>query len=44
MTKQTLVIAIFIALLLLWAAETLGMHKTRRLLNGALDVGMRLLD
>lgn len=44
MSKRTLVIAIFIALILLWAAETLQMNKTKRLLSGALDIGMQLLD
>lgn len=44
MSKQTLIIAIFIALLLLWIAETLEMRKTKRLLNGAVDIGLRLLD
>lgn len=44
MSKQTLIIAILIALILLWAAETLNMKKTKRLLSGALDIGMHLLD
>lgn len=44
MSKETLVIAIFIAMLLLWIAETLQMRKTKRLLSGALDIGFHLLD
>lgn len=43
MTKEALIIAIFIALILLWVAETLNMHKTRTLLNGALNIGLALL-
>lgn len=44
MSKQALIIAIFIALILLWAAETLQMRKTRRLLSGAVDIGLQLLN
>lgn len=44
MKKETLIVAIFIALLLLWIAETLEMRKTKRLLSSALDVGFQLLN
>lgn len=43
MKKETLIIAIFIALIILWAAETLGMHKTAKLIGGAVDIGFALL-
>lgn len=43
MKKETLIIAIFVALVILWAAETLGMHKTSKLLGGVVDIGFALL-
>ncbi len=43
MKKETLIIAIFVALIILWVTETLGMYKTSRLLGGAIDVGFSLL-
>lgn len=29
MTEQTLIIAILVALVILWITETLGMHRTK---------------
>lgn len=43
MTEKTLIIAILVALILLWFAETLGMHKTSRILGGAIDLGFAVL-
>ncbi len=43
MKKETLIIAIFIALIILWCTETLGMRKTSRLLGGVIDLGFSLL-
>lgn len=43
MKKETLLIAIFVALVILWITETLGMKKTSRLLGGAIDVAFSLL-
>lgn len=43
MNKETLIIAIFIALIILWVTETLGMRKTSKLLGGAIDIGFALL-
>ncbi len=43
MKKETLLIAIFVALIILWITETLGMQKTSRLLGGAIDVAFSLL-
>ncbi len=43
MTKETLIIAILVALIILWITETLGMRKTSRLISGAVDVGFALL-
>ncbi len=43
MKKETLLIAIFIALIILWFTETLGMYKTSRVLGGAIDLGFALL-
>ena len=38
MTERTLVIAILVALILLWFAETLNMKKTSKVLGGANDL------
>lgn len=43
MTEKTLIIAILVALILLWFAETLGMNKTSRILGGAIDLGFAIL-
>ena len=43
MKKETLLIAIFVALIILWITETLGMRNTSRLLGGAIDVAFSLL-
>ncbi len=43
MKKETLIIAIFVALIILWAAEILGMKKTSKLLGGVVDIGFSLL-
>lgn len=43
MTEKTLVIAILVALILLWFAETLNMKKTSRILGGAIDLGFAIL-
>ena len=43
MKKETLLIAIFVALIILWFTETLGMYKTSRVLGGAIDLGFALL-
>ncbi len=43
MKKETLLIAILIALIILWITETIGMRKTSRLLSGAIDIGFSLL-
>lgn len=43
MKKETLIIAILVALLILWITETIGMKKTSRLLSGAIEIGFSLL-
>ncbi|MGN0534962.1 MAG: hypothetical protein ACI4IR_03055 [Eubacterium sp.] len=43
MTEKALVIAILVALILLWFTETLGMHKTSKILGGAIDLGFAVL-
>ena len=43
MSKEAMIIAILVALIILWAAETLGMHRTSRILGGAIDLGFALL-
>lgn len=43
MKKETLIIAILVALIILWITETIGMKKTSRLLSGAIDIGFSLL-
>ena len=43
MKKETLIIAILVALIILWITETLGMAKTSRILGGAIDVGFAIL-
>ncbi len=43
MTEKTLLIAILVALILLWFAETLGMSKTSRILSGAVDLAFAIL-
>lgn len=43
MSKEALIIAILVALLILWITETLGMKKTSKLLSGAIDLGFAVL-
>ena len=43
MTEKTLIIAILVALILLWITETLNMQKTSRILGGAVDLGFAIL-
>jgi hypothetical protein len=38
-----MIIAILIALIILWITETLGMHKTSKILAGAIDLGFAIL-
>lgn len=44
MTEQTLIIAILVALVILWITETLGMHRTSRILGGVIDLGFAVLQ
>ena len=43
MSKEAMIIAILIALMILWITETLGMRRTSTLLGGAIDLGFALL-
>lgn len=43
MNEKTLIIAILVALILLWFTETLGMHKTSKVLSGVIDLGFAVL-
>lgn len=43
MSKEAMIIAILVALIILWITETLGMHKTSRILAGAIDLGFAVL-
>ena len=43
MSKEAMIIAILIALIILWFTETIGMHKTSRVLAGAIDLGFAIL-
>lgn len=43
MSEKTLIIAILVALILLWFAETLGMKKTKKILGGAIDLCFAVL-
>lgn len=43
MSKEAMIIAILVALILLWITETVGMHKTSRILAGAIDLGFAIL-
>jgi hypothetical protein len=43
MSKEAMIIAILVALLLLWATETLGMRRISTLLGGVIDLGFALL-
>ncbi len=43
MSKEAMIIAILIALIILWITETLGMHRTSRVLGGAIDLGFAIL-
>ncbi len=43
MSREAMIIAILIALIILWLTETLGMHRTSRVLGGAIDLGFAIL-
>ena len=43
MSKEAMIIAILIALIILWITETLGMHRTSRVLGGAIELGFAIL-
>lgn len=43
MSQNAMIIAIIVALIILWITETLGMQKTSRLLAGAIDLGFAIL-
>lgn len=43
MTEKTLIIAILVALILLWFAETLNMKKLSKVLGGAIDLAFAIL-
>ena len=43
MTEKTLIIAILVALILLWFAETFNLRKTSKLLGGVIDLGFAVL-
>ncbi len=43
MTEKTLIIAILVALIILWITETLGMTKTSKIIGGAIDLGFAIL-
>lgn len=44
MSEKTLIIAILVALILLWFAETLNMTKTSKILGGVIDLGFAILQ
>ena len=43
MSKQALIIAIMVAMIILWITETLGMQKTSKLLAGGIDLAFAIL-
>ncbi len=43
MNEKTLIIAILVAMILLWFAETLNMSKTSRVLSGVIDLAFAVL-
>ncbi len=43
MTEKTLIIAILVALIILWFAETLNMSKTSKIVGGIIDLGFAIL-
>lgn len=43
MSKEALIIAILVALIILWFTETMGMHKASRILASAIDLGFAVL-
>lgn len=43
MSEKALIIAILVALILLWFAETLNMRKTSKVLGGVIDLGFAVL-
>ena len=43
MSKEALIIAILVALIILWVTEPFGMSETSRLLAGAIGLGLAVL-
>lgn len=43
MTEKTLIIAILVALIILWFAETLNMKKTSKIVGGIIDLSFAVL-
>ena len=43
MSKEAMIIAILVALIILWVTETLGMRRTSRLLAGVSDLGFAVI-
>ena len=43
MTREALIVAILVGIILLWATEILQMSKTKKIINGVLDIGFALL-
>jgi hypothetical protein len=43
MTEKALLIAILVALILLWFAETLNLTKTSKVIGGIIDLGLAIL-
>lgn len=43
MSEKALIIAILVALILLWFAETLNLTKTKKILGGVIDLGFAVL-
>ena len=43
MSQEAMIIAILVALVILWITETLGMNRTSRILAGVIDLGFAIL-
>ncbi len=43
LSKEAMIIAILVALIILWITETIGMSRTSKLLAGAIDLGFALI-
>ena len=43
MTEQPLIGGLLVALVILWITETLGMHRTSRILGGVIDLAFAVL-